>query len=266
MRLFRLKGLLEQLEQPEWLVQRTEQLQSHWAVVHRNCTDRASRTRLRGLLRRLSSSDRGAFESALAELELASLLIGAGWKVGFLPESQARTADLECRGSDKPFVVEVTALVGSPGLSRRWPLSSFSSSEEEAQPPVLLDRLVARVVHKGRQLAGYCTPVLLAIIVPKIDPRLREPWRSEALLDLKQLAGTMTLMLMRVPQLSGVMLSLWDVEPAEARSGIRLANVHVVERASHERDGHPRIRMLVINPSAGFPLSAQEQASLRDLL
>ena len=58
------------------------------------------------------------FGSALAELELATQLIRIGAKVTFLPESQARTADLECRLGRERFFVEVTAMVGSSG--RPW--------------------------------------------------------------------------------------------------------------------------------------------------
>ena len=48
-------------------------------------------------------------ESALAELELAVQLIRVGGKVTFLPESQARTADLECRLGRERLFVEITA-------------------------------------------------------------------------------------------------------------------------------------------------------------
>ena len=51
----------------------------------------------------------GVPEQALAYRNL----IRVGFQVMFLPESQARTADLECRLGSKRFFAEVTAMVQS---------------------------------------------------------------------------------------------------------------------------------------------------------
>ena len=82
---------------------------------------------------------------------------------------------------------------------------------------------------------------------------------------MKQLAGAVTVMLPRVRQVSAVLLSLWDVEPAMARSGVRLANVYLVER-SPQQSAYPRVRLLIINPSAAYPLKTLEIESLKGLL
>ena len=49
------------------------ELEAQWTALHHVCTDRASRSRLARLLDRLMGGDRAALQSALAELELATL-------------------------------------------------------------------------------------------------------------------------------------------------------------------------------------------------
>lgn len=249
----------------KWAMHRTGQIRSQWATIESVCTDWASRARLGRLLSRLSGHDRGAFESALAELELATLLIRAGCRVRFLPESQARTADLECHVGEDRFFVEVTALVSSAGTHRSGPGAKPIPAEQEEERHVLIDRIVARVLQKAKQLEEYSAPVLLAITVPQRGPAAGKPRDRQDELDLKRLAGTITLMLLSVCRVSGVLLSLWDVEPAAARSGVRLFNVHVVERSPYQT-AYPRIRMLITNPAAGFPFTAQEAEALKGLL
>ena len=130
----------------------------------------------------------------------------------------------------------------------------------------LTNRLVARISQKARQLVGYCAPVVLAITVPHRDGQrygLRNGVGEE--LDLKQLVGTVTVMLRLVPQVSAVLISLWDVQPLPARSGVRLANVQVVQR-SPQQTAYPRVRLLILNPAAWHPLGAPEVKAFRGFL
>lgn len=253
----------------------SREVEARWAALGRSCTDRASQTRLARLIDRLGSHDPGAFESALAELELATLLVRVGFAVRFLPESQSRTADLECfLGLDR-LNVEVTALVGMVGSRRRQhqslgapPLRRAWVGDEEEEPVgiELINRLMARISQKARQLADYCSPVLLAITMPRLDRwhKVMSPRQGERL-DLKRLAGAVTVMLPPLSQVSAVLLSLWDIEPAPAKSGMRLANVQVVER-SKRQTAYPRVRMLIANPAACFPLTGHQAKVLKGLL
>ncbi|MCZ6780733.1 MAG: hypothetical protein O7C73_03705, partial [Nitrospirae bacterium] len=230
----------------EWRVRGerwSSQVEVEWKALHQVCTDLPSRSRLTRLVTRLSSNDRGAQESALAELELAMLLFRAGFRIRFLPESQARTADLECTLGLTRLFVEVTALVGSPRRPRQRPIwrarRTHDQEEYDGGCHELLERLLARTSQKARQLVHYCAPVLLGITVPPQDRR--SDW-AEKPCDLKQLAGTITLLLTRLQQVSAVLLSLWGVEPSPAQSGVRLANVHMVERSRHQA-AYPRVRL-----------------------
>ena len=49
------------------------------------------------------------------------------------------------------------------------------------------------------------------------------------------------------------------------QSGVRLANVHIVER-SRQRAAYPRVRLLVLNPMAEHPLRADQVERLRATL
>lgn len=128
----------------------------------------------------------------------------------------------------------------------------------------MIKRLVARISQKARQLVDYLEPVVLAITVPGV-PEPDKIGREMELLDLKQLAGTVTLLLPLFRQISAMFVSLWSVTPAPAKSGVRLANVHLVERAGRQTV-HPRVRMLVLNPAAGCPLAETQVEGLRGLL
>jgi hypothetical protein len=245
--------------------------QTRWEVLHRQCADGGSRARLTRLIHRLRSRDRGVQESALAELELATLLIRAGVSLRFLPESQARSADLECHAGDERFFVEVTAMVGaaerSKALSLRRPIPSDSDGEQPETPgDLLMNAVLARVRQKAKQLADYCDPVLLAISIPGLDERTvglrsHDPVR----LDIKQLIGWLSLLLPGLPHLSGVLLALWDIEPIPFKSGVRLGNVVLVERSRHQQ-AYPRVRMLILNPGADNPLGARGTVVMRQLL
>lgn len=249
-----------------------KEVEARWTSLHRLCADRASRARLARLIDRLASADRGVQESALAELELATLLIRANASVSFLPESQARTADLECVvGQDRLFV-EVTAMVGQ--AFRRRPLLpparqdrvTAEGHERGTDGKRLIDRVLARVAQKAKQLADYCAPVLLAVSVPRGDSELRRGRGHQVEeVDLKLLAGAVTLLLSKLPHLSAVLLSLWEVEPMVSLSGVRLANVLMVER-SRQQSAYPRVRALIINPWAGFPVSELQRETLTRLL
>jgi hypothetical protein len=248
----------------------SREIEIRFAALNRSCQDRASQTRLARLIDRLGSTDRGTFESALAELELATLLMRAGFAVRFLPESQSRTADLECSLGLDRLNVEVTALIGS--RTRRSAGSDSSrrpcpeDEEEEPAGVELINRLTARIAQKARQLADYCSPVLLAMTVPRSDPWDEEIRKRDGeVLDLKRLAGAVTVLLPLLPQVSAVLLSLWEIEPAPAKSGVRLANVRVVERSARQ-SAYPRVRMLIANPAASYPLSHLHTEVLTGLL
>lgn len=247
----------------------SRQQEAQWAALHDICPNRASQNRLARLIAGMTGHDRGTRESALAELELATLLIRAGFKVELLPESQAATADLHCWLGDERIFVEVTALVGSTHRSAPAFLSrqrSAEGQEDGAAQPLLMSRLLARVKQKARQLASYAAPVVLAVTVPHRDPldRRRDHPLSQDL-DLKLLAGSITLLLVRLAHVSGVLLALWDVEPRPARSGVRLANVHMVER-SKRQTAYPRVRMLILNPAARYPVRGPRIEKLKGIV
>ena len=232
-------------------------LHDQWNALHRHC-DNQSHLRLGRLIHRLTHYDPGVRESALAELELATQLIRAGVRVTFLPESQARSADLECRLARERFFVEVTAMVGS-SVRRRVPLRGIAKDddrgEEEDRGVILIHRILARIQQKARQLADYCDPVIVHLSIPRADLRGGTNSRREEIwLDLKELSGAVTMLLTKLRHISAVSIALWDVEPLPSKAGTRLANVELVERTKHQRS-HPRVRLLIQNPGAVAGLS-----------
>lgn len=242
---------------------------AQWALLRSLCPTKASRTRLLRLIGRMTGQDRGARESALAELELATLLIRAGFQVEILGESHSKSADLACRLGAGCLFVEVTALVGSfkrPSPSFHARQRRLEAEELGAGHEVLLSRLSARISQKAAQLEHYAAPVVLAASVPHRDPaepsfRRGQKWA----MDLKQAAAGLTLLLGRLPGLSAVLLTLWEVESLPARSTLRLANVQIVERSTQQA-AYPRVRMLIVNPAATHPLGEAETAGLKRLL
>jgi hypothetical protein len=169
-------------------------LREQWSSLQRHCADQSSHLRLSRLVRRLTHYDYGVRESALAELELATQLIRVGVHVTFLPESQARTADLECRVGGGRFFVEVTTMVGSTER-QRLPLRGLDLDEivgeEEDRGVILTHRILARIRQKAKQLADYCDPVVLGISIPRADLQGDKATRPEEIwLDLKMLVGT----------------------------------------------------------------------------
>lgn len=244
-------------------------LHEQWSSLHRHCADQSSHLRLSRLVRRLIHYDYGVRESALAELALATQLIRTGAHVTFLPESQARTADLECRVGGERFFVEVTTMVGS-AERQRLPLRGLDldeiAGEEEDRGVILTHRILARIRQKAKQLADYCDPVILGISIPRADLQGDKPSRPEPIwLDLKALAGVVTVLLTKISTVSAVLISLWDVEPLPSKAGTRLANVEVVERTKQQRT-QPRVRMLIQNPAASSVLNEWQQDAFRQVL
>ena len=136
--------------------------------------------------------------------------------------------------------------------------------EDEIHQNALTRRLMARMSEKSRQLNRYCAPVLLAITIPIIKGQ-EEDSREHEQVDLHRLAGLLSSSLSRIPQLTAVLLTCWDLAPMPARSNIRLQNVYWVTRSKGEL-AFPRIRMLVTNPSATYGLGEQELIALREVL
>lgn len=244
-------------------------LHDRWHTLRRHCDNHSSHLRLGRLIHRLTHYDPGVRESALAEMELATQLIRAGVHVTFLPESQARTADLECGLGRERFFVEVTAMVGS-SVRRRVPLRGMAREEEQGEEEdrgvILIHRILARIQQKAKQLADYCDPVILTISIPRADLRSGVNSRREAIwLDLKTLSGAVTVLLTTLRHVSAVLIALWDVEPLPSKAGTRLANVELVERAKHQR-AQPRVRVLIQNPGAVAGLSERMIDVCRDTL
>ena len=247
----------------------SRELEDRWTTLRQHCADQSSHLRLARLVRRITHYDYGVRESALAELELAVQLIRVGASVTFLPESQARTADLECRLGRERVVVDITAMVGSaerPRLPLRGLLQDEEGIDETDRGVILIHRILARIQQKAKQLADYAAPVVLCISIPRADLRGEHTSRSEAIwLDLKSLAGAVSLLLTKLCAVSAVLISFWDVVPMPAKACTRLANVELVERNTHQR-GHPRVRMLIHNPSAGAHLSERQREAFCHLL
>ena len=131
---------------------------------------------------------------------------------------------------------------------------------------ILLHRVLARVQQKAKQLADYCDSVVLHISIPRADLQGGKCGRPEAIwLDVKALSGAVTVLLTRLRHLSAVLISLWDVEPLPSKAGTRLANAELAECPKSQRT-HPRVRMLIQNPSAGAPLSERQADVFLQLL
>ncbi len=186
------------------------ELNDQCTALSLGCSDRASQVRLGHLRTRLASDDRGISESALAELELAVLLMRAGFLIGFLPESQSKTADLECVRAGSRFFVEVTSMVGCAHRRVQMVSRLWLKQEEDVDQELLTVRIMARIRQKAKQLADYCAPVLLAITLPPADRQERQRGRGPNRLlgnqevDLKRMAGAITVMFPLVPQVSGI--------------------------------------------------------------
>jgi hypothetical protein len=140
---------------------------------------------------------------------------------------------------------------------------------------LLINRILARIEQKARQLSDYCAPVILAVHVRQAVGgrdddrfgRLVKDKREHGLvaLDLRRLAGAVTGLLLPLRHLSGVVLALWDVEALPASSGVRLANVEIVERSGGDAR-HPVHRVSILNPEGRFQVGQLERQAVRALL
>lgn len=200
-------------------------------------------------------------------MELASQLIRVGAAVTFLPESQAKTADFECRIGPDRFFVEVTAMVG-PSTPRRSRVAGLTDGEHEApdRGALLIHRVLARIRQKAKQLADYADPVVLSLSIPRAELEGGGRIRREIVrLDLRALAGSATMLLTKLRHLSAVLITLWDVEPLPFGAATRLVNADVHQR-SRRQTGHPRVKLFIRNPSAATPLTEYQQNSFDQLL
>jgi len=125
-------------------------------------------------------------------------------------------------------------------------------------------RLLARMAEKSRQLSRYCAPVVLAVTVPNDELLERGPLVNEKL-DLQRLAGALTTTLSGIPQLSGVLLTCWNVPAELSRSNVRLSQTFWVTRSGADV-ALPRIRLLVVNDFATYALSDREIRTLKATL
>lgn len=220
---------------------------------------------------RLETVDRGGQESVLAELELATLLILVGSRVGFLSESQARSADLECYLQGEGFFVEVTAMVVTVERSLRLGEEAVANGDDTDEGPttpeqIFMDALLARIAQKAKQLVDYCAPVVLAISVPRLEEGASSSrWSLTINLDVKYLAGAISLLLPKLRHPSGVLIALWDVEPLLSTSAVRLSHVTIVER-SREQFCYPRLCILIQTPAVAQPLTGRQQEAFRGIL
>ena len=160
-------------------------------------------------------------------------------------------------------------MVGSADRQRlplRGLLQDEEGIDETDRGVILIHRILARIQQKAKQLADYAAPVVLCISIPRADLRGEHRSRAEAIwLDLKSLAGAVTLLLTKLAAVTAVLISFWDVVPLPSKAGTRLANVELVERSAHQR-GHPRVRMLITNPAAGAPISERQHDAFYQLL
>ena len=242
---------------PQW----SREFESQWQQLYDQCQDRGSRIRLMGLRDQFERRKSGVSESAAAEIELATMLVQAGFSISFLQESNARTADLECYLGLNRLFLEITVIV--PATSRKDFVWIESAQEGEGmdlqndhQTRVLLHRLVARMAEKAKQLDRYCAPVVLAVTVPDQVHGMNRKLPEEQL-DLQRLAGGLASVLPHVPQLSALLLTIWSAQPQESRANIRLSNIHYVTRSSPST-GVPRIRLLAVNSFAKYELGREE--------
>lgn len=160
-------------------------------------------------------------------------------------------------------------MVGS-AERQRLPLRGLALDEavgqEEDRGVILIHRILARIRQKAKQLADYCDPVVLGISIPRADLQGDRATRPEEIwLDLKMLAGTVTVLLMSLCSISAVVISLWDVEPLPSKAATRLVNVELVERPRHQKT-QPRVRLLIQNPQALASLSELQRASICETL
>ena len=245
---------------------RREAFQSQWQELYDQCADSASRVRLVGLREQFDRQKHGVSEPAHVEVEVAKLMSQAGFSVAFLEESDIRTADLECYFGEERIFVEVTAIVPTPSVRRVLVPQGPDDVhlEDDMYQDVFVRRLISRMTEKARQLNRYCAPVLLAITVPFAD-WLEGEKSVQGKVDLQRLGGLLSTALIRIPQLSAVLVTCWNFSARPARSNVRLSNAYWVAR-SEEETYLPRIRMFVSNPLANYSLGENEFLALKSVL
>jgi len=211
-------------------------------------------------------------ESAQAEIDIATLLIQAGFGLSFVKETQSRTADLECYFEHDRLFVEVTVIVPTEPERPKEGVPPYGVKTDEESSDffkdALVKRMLARINEKSVQLVDYCAPVLLALTIVHQEQTLLHNGRMNSrkmALDLQQLGGVITTALGGVPPLSGVLFTLWNIQPAESRSNIRLSNVSVGEWVS-EPKGFSQVRCFAVNPSASYPIEPNACIALRRAL
>ena len=251
------------------LKKRIQEFDAQWHQLYDLCHDQESRTRLAELREQFERQKRGVSEPAQAEVEVGYSLTKAGFSIAFLQESDARTADLECWLDTERLFVEITAIIPNPAARRSGrPGSGWDRAEEfpagDIRQEAFVRRLLARMAEKSRQLSRYCAPVLLAVTIPKPELVERGTGKEEKL-DLQRLAGMLTTTLAAIPQLSGVLLTCWNVPAVVSRSNVRLSQSHWVTRSGADL-ALPRIRLLVVNDFATYALSNREVQALKSTL
>ena len=251
------------------LKKRIQEFDAQWQQLYDLCHDQESRTRLAELREQFERQKRGVSEPAQAEVEVAHSLTKGGFSIAFLQESDARTADLECWLDTNRLFVEITAIIPNPSARRPGrqgpgldPADGFPAGDIRQE--AFVRRLLARMAEKSRQLSRYCAPVLLAVTIPK-DELLDGGAVLEEKLDLQRVAGMLTTTLAGIPQLSGVLLTCWNVPAEVSRSNVRLSQTHWVTRSGADV-ALPRIRLLVVNDFATYALSNREVQALKTTL
>lgn len=245
---------------------RKQEFLAKWQRLYNVCPDQESRLRLSELREQFERQRRGVSEPAQVEVEVAHLLMKVGFSLAFLRESDARTADLECwLGTNRVFV-EITAIVPNPTPRRSAPQlrTEERALEGDIQQVAFVRRLLGRMAEKARQLSRYCAPVVLAVTVPNAELLEGEPLVEEKL-DLQRLAAILISTLSTIPQLSGVLLTCWNVAARPTRSNVRLSQAHWVTRSGADL-ALPRIRLFVVNRFATYALSEEEIQALKATL
>ncbi len=238
-----------------------------WQRLMGCCPDGDSQNRLADLWAQISQFPSGQSTSAQAEIQTASFLAEAGFSLSFLKASSGRTADLECYVDGHRLFVEVTVIQSTQGSVKRSQAILRDEKDDEFDEffeQALVKRLVARMSEKAKQLEKYCAPVLLAVSVPDIMEKAVSR-RDICSLDLQRLTGMLVGVLAEVPQLSAVLLTLWNAPAQIAQNAIRIHQVSYVTRSSGT-PRYPRVRLLAHNAFARFKMPAREIQMIENML
>ena len=232
-----------------------------WRQLLALCQDSESQHRLNWLQQQFTRGQRGAMESAQAEVDIASFLIDAGFTLSFVKETETRTADLECYYDHDRLFVEVTVIVPAEGdhekILRARPVIRSEEKTLDIWQNGLVKRMLARIRKKAEQLVDYCAPVVLALtLVHQGYNKAGKHLARKLDLDLQQLGGVITSALENAPHLSGVLITLLNIQPAISQSAIRLSNV-VIGKWMLEPRGGSRVRCLAWNPRAKYPIETE---------